>query len=317
MDFGVHLPLMQFGEEPLSLGRLQAAVDTARDCGFAAVSANDHFIFQTPWLDGPTALASMIERSGEMTLATTVALAVLRGPVPLAKALAAIDILSDGRLVAALGPGSSQRDYEALGVSFEERWKRFDEALAVLRALLKGEPFPEDARYYPVPSDIALAPEPRHDIPLWIGSWGSKAGLARVARASDGWLASAYNTTPEGFSAARALLARKLEERGRDADAFPNALATMWTWVSKGQAESDRVLADVLAPLLKRDPDELRGQVCVGSVEHCAELLSRYAEAGCRRVYLWPLGDERRQLELVANEVVPKVVSPGHPRATR
>src|SRR5213592_1664266 len=108
---------MQFGEEPLSLGRLVEAVDTARDCRFAAVSANDHFIFQTPWLDGPTALASMIERSGELTLATTVSLAVLRGPVPLAKALAAIDVLSGGRLVAALGPGSSQRDYDALGVS--------------------------------------------------------------------------------------------------------------------------------------------------------------------------------------------------------
>ena len=90
----------------------------------------------------------------------------------------------------------------------------------------------------------------------------------------------------------------------------------MWTWVSKDQAESDRVLAEVLAPLLKRDPDELRGQVCVGSVEHCAELLSRYAEAGCRRVYLWPLGDERRQLELVAGEMAPKVVSPSNPRAT-
>src|SRR3712207_7296942 len=46
-----------------------------------------------------------------------------------------------------------------------------------------------------------------------------------------------------------------------------------------------------------RDPDELRTQVCVGPPEHCAELLSRYAEAGCERVYLWPLGDERRQLD--------------------
>src|ERR671935_2819150 len=100
---------MRFGEEPLSLQRLQATVDAARDCGFAAVSANDHFVFQTPWLDGPTALASMIGRCGEMTLATTVALAVLRGPVPLAKALAAIDILCDGRLVAAVGPRPSQR----------------------------------------------------------------------------------------------------------------------------------------------------------------------------------------------------------------
>ena len=82
----------------------------------------------------------------------------------------------------------------------------------------------------------------------------------------------------------------------------------MWTWVSHDRAESDRMLTDVLAPILKRDPDELRAQVCIGSAEHCAQLLSRYADAGCQRVYLWPLGDERRQIELVATEVAPQVL---------
>jgi len=309
VDLGVHLPLIQFGEEPLSLGRLAMAVDAARDYGFAAISANDHFIFQTPWLDGPTALAAMIERSGEMALATTVALAVLRGPVPLAKSLAAIDLLSGGRLVAALGPGSSARDYDAVGVAFDERWARFDEALVVLRALLRREALPMDARYYLVPPDLELTPAPRRrgGVPLWVGSWGSKAGLARVARSGDGWLASAYNTTPERFSVARELLARALQDRGRGAQDFPNALATMWTWVSTDRAAGDRVLAGVLAPMLKRDPEELRGQVCIGPAEHCAELLSRYAEAGCQRVYLWPLGDEQRQLELVASKVAPMI----------
>jgi alkanesulfonate monooxygenase SsuD/methylene tetrahydromethanopterin reductase-like flavin-dependent oxidoreductase (luciferase family) len=295
VDLGVHLPLMPFGER-LSRERLAGAVDSARECGYAAVSANDHFVFQTPWLDGPTALASMIGRCGEMTLATTVALAVLRGPVPLAKALAAIDILCDGRLVAAVGPGSSKRDYDAVGIPFDERWKRFDAAIDALRALLDGESSP-----------VELAPRPRRSVPLWIGSWGSEAGLARVARAGDGWLASAYNTTPERFAAARADLAQALTRRGRDADGFPNALATMWTWVTDDRAEADRVLGDMLAPLLGRDPGELRAQVCVGPVDHCAQLLSRYARAGCQRVYLWPLGDETRQLERIASDVAPRI----------
>jgi alkanesulfonate monooxygenase SsuD/methylene tetrahydromethanopterin reductase-like flavin-dependent oxidoreductase (luciferase family) len=309
MDLGIHLPLMQFGSEGLSLGRLEQAVDAARECGFAAVSANDHFVFSTAWLDGPTALASVIERTADMTLATTVSLAVLRGPVPLAKTLAALDILSSGRLIAALGPGSSKRDYDALGVPFDERWKRFDEAISVLRALLEGESCPEHALFYRVPSDVELAPSPRQGrgIPLWIGSWGSKAGLRRVARAADGWLASAYNTTPDRFAEARDRLGRELVDRGRNAEDFPNALATMWTWVSGDRAEADRVLGEVLAPLLNRDRDELRGQLCVGSAEHCAALLSRYAEAGCQRVYLWPLGDERRQIELVASDVAPRI----------
>jgi alkanesulfonate monooxygenase SsuD/methylene tetrahydromethanopterin reductase-like flavin-dependent oxidoreductase (luciferase family) len=305
VDLGVHLPLMRFGDEPLSLRRLQATVDAARECGFAAVSANDHLVFQTPWLDGPTALSCMIERSGEMDLATTVSLAVVRGPVSVAKALTAIDVLSEGRLIAAVGPGSSERDYAVAGIPFQERWKRFDEALTVLRALLNGEAMPERPRYYDAPPDLELAPRPwREDgIPLWVGSWGSTAGLARVARSGDGWLASAYNTTPAGFAAARTALAAALADRGRDAVGFPNALATMWTWVSKDRAAGDRVLRDVLAPVLRRDPDELRAQVCVGTAEHCAELLSRYAEAGCDRVYLWPLGDEARQLELIMQAV--------------
>jgi alkanesulfonate monooxygenase SsuD/methylene tetrahydromethanopterin reductase-like flavin-dependent oxidoreductase (luciferase family) len=309
VELGVHLPLMPFGLEPLSLERLEATVDAARECGFAAVSSNDHLVFQTPWLDGLTTLASVIRRSGEMALATTIALASVRGPVPLAKTLAAIDVLSEGRLIAGVGPGSSERDYRILGIPFEERWKRFDEAVAVLRALLKGESMPERLSYYAVPPDVELAPGPHRPdgIPLWIGSWGSRAGLARVARAGDGWLASAYNTTPERFATARADLRTALEERGRDPDGFPNALATMWTWVSKDRAEGDRVFADVLAPILKRDPDELRAQVCVGPAGHCAELLSRYAESGCERVYLWPLGDEARQLELMADTVVPQL----------
>jgi alkanesulfonate monooxygenase SsuD/methylene tetrahydromethanopterin reductase-like flavin-dependent oxidoreductase (luciferase family) len=205
--------------------------------------------------------------------------------VPLAKALAAIDVLSDGRLVAALGPGSSERDYTLVGIPFEERWARFDEALLALRALL-GE----------------LEPGPYREagIPLWVGSWGSRAGLARVARAADGWLASAYNTSPERFARARTTLAELLEQSGREPVGFPNALATMWMWVTEDRAEADRVLADVLAPVLRRDPAELGKQLCVGPSGHCAELLARYAEAGCRRVYVWPLGEEARQLELIA-----------------
>jgi alkanesulfonate monooxygenase SsuD/methylene tetrahydromethanopterin reductase-like flavin-dependent oxidoreductase (luciferase family) len=299
VDLGVHLPLMRIGDEPLSLARLATTVDAARECGFAAISANDHLVFRTPWLDGPGALAAMVERSGRMALATTVALPVLRGPVALAKALTTLDLLSQGRVVAGVGPGSAERDYDAAGIPFAERWKRFDEALAALRELLAGRPW----------AGVGLAPGPHRPggIPLWIGSWGSPTGLARVARAGDGWLASAYNTTPERFAGARAALARALDARGREPAGFPSALATMWTWVTENRGEADRMLAEVLAPLLRRDPEVLRAQVCVGPAAHCAELLSRYAEDGCGRAYLWPLGDERRQLELVADAVAPQL----------
>ena len=313
MELGVHLPLIEFANEGQSLARQRATVDAARECGFAAVSANDHFLFSTPWLDGPTALAAVLERSGDMTLATTIALVALRGPVPLAKTLTALDVLSGGRLIAGIGPGSSKRDYDAIGMPFEERWKRFDEAVTILRTLVRRETRPRTTSFYALP-DVELTPSPRREggIPLWIGSWGSKAGLRRVARLSDGWLASAYNTTPERFASGSELLAAELRNHDRDADGFPNALVTMWTWVTEDRAERDRILGEVLAPLLNRDPEDLSQQVCVGSAEHCAGLLSRYAEAGCQRVYLWPLGDEPRQIELVAGEVAPRIESFGN-----
>jgi alkanesulfonate monooxygenase SsuD/methylene tetrahydromethanopterin reductase-like flavin-dependent oxidoreductase (luciferase family) len=284
---------MEFGDEGQSLARLTRVAETARDCGFAAVSANDHFLFQAPWLDGPTALAAVLDRSGTMDLATTVSLVSLRGPVPLAKTLAALDLLSEGRIVAGVGPGSSERDYEAVGVPYEERWQRFEESAATLRELLRdGSP---------------LSPAPRRQIPVWIASWGSEAGLRRVARLGDGWFASAYNTSPQDFEAARESLSEELRARGRDPDLFPNALVTMWTWITEDARDADRALREVLAPLLKRDPDLLRDQVCIGPAERCAELLSRYARAGCERVHLWPLGDEPRQLELAATAVLPAV----------
>ncbi len=142
---------------------------------------------------------------------------------------------------------------------------------------------------------------------MWIGSWGSRAGMRSVARAGDGWLASAYNTTPEAFTAVMEVLGGELESQQRPSGDFPNALVKMWAWITGSRSEADRVLSEIVAPLVRRDPAELRGRICVGSAGECAELLSRYARAGCQRVHFWPAGDERRQIELIAGEVRPQV----------
>ena len=146
MDAGIHLPLIDFGGGGFSYRRLAETVNAARECGFAAVSANDHFLFPVPWLDGLTALAAVAERSGGLTLMTTVALVTLRGAVPLAKALSALDVVSGGRVIAGLGPGSSRADYQAVGVSFEQRWQRFDTAVRLIKAMLQPGPAPGRCR---------------------------------------------------------------------------------------------------------------------------------------------------------------------------
>ena len=226
MDYGAHLPLIDLGTTR-SLATLRVYAAAAERLGFRYLCANDHLLFARPWLDGPTALAALIEASGEMPLVTTAGLPVLRGPVQLAKTLAAIDILSGGRLVAGVGPGSSAADFAAVGLGFQERWRRFDEAVQVLRALLHGDTAGFEGEFYTT-RDVVLEPRPaqRPAPPIWVASWGSPAGLRRVTRHGDGWLASAYNTTPELFREGLDRLGEELRRTGKAPESFPNAIAT-------------------------------------------------------------------------------------------
>jgi hypothetical protein len=100
-----------------SLDRLLEYARIAEGEDFRALSANDHLVFPRPWLDGPTALAAVLTRTERMSLATTVALPVVRGPVALAKSLATIDLLYGGRLVVgACGPRLGRKGIVRRGV---------------------------------------------------------------------------------------------------------------------------------------------------------------------------------------------------------
>lgn len=308
MEFGVHLPLISFAGEQRSLDDLLAFTDAARELGYTHLCTNDHLVFARPWLDGPTALAAVLPRSGSMMLATTVVAPALRGPVPTAKLLATLDVLSGGRLLVGAGPGSSARDYALIGVPFEERWKRLDECVQVLRACWAAADF--DGVFYSTGGAV-LEPRPAQQPgpPIWIGSWGSPAGLRRVVRLADGWLASGYNTTPDRFAADWRGMLASLEAAGRDAASFPNGIATMWMYVTDSRGEAERMLADVLAPMLNRPVEELRAQLPIGTPEECAMKLSAFAAAGAQRVFLWPLADERQQLEVFRARVMPLIES--------
>lgn len=309
MEYGAHLPLIDFDGGGRTLDDLREFTRAAHELDYKFLCANDHLVFQRPWLDGPTALAAVLPESGEMALATTVAIPIVRGPVTSAKTLAAIDILSGGRLIVGVGPGSSARDYELAQIPFEERWKRLEEVIPALRALWTDGAEPFDGKYYST-QGITLEPHPTQQPagpPIWVGSWGSVAGLRRVARLGDGWLASAYNTDPNIFAKAWSDLRGQLEDRGKDPDAFPNGIATMWTYVTESRSEADRILTEVVAPMLNRDPDQLRALLPIGPAEECAAKISAYARSGAQRIFLWPMADEPAQLELFMDRVAPLV----------
>jgi alkanesulfonate monooxygenase SsuD/methylene tetrahydromethanopterin reductase-like flavin-dependent oxidoreductase (luciferase family) len=307
--WGVHLPLIDFGDGPPSVGDLRDYVRVARELGYDTVGANDHLVWRRPWLDGLTALAAVAGAASGMTLATTVALPTVRHPVVLAKALATLGVLHDGPLLAGVGPGSSRADYDAVGIPFAQRWSRFDADVAVLRGLLHGAGTGsgEDARFGPLPD---RPPQ------IWVGSWGSPARLRAMVAVADGWLASGYNTTPQRYAECRGLLDAELVRAGRDPAAFPDMVATVWLHVTRDADAAASVLDHVLAPTLRRDPRDLAEHLPVGTPEHCVDVLGAYARAGVRRVLLWPVGDVVTQLRRFAEQVAPHVAAPQCARKT-
>ena len=191
-----------------------------------------------------------------------------------------------------MGPGSSRADYALAGVDFEERWPRFDQAVRSLRGHLGRD---DDG------TTQVLEPRPTRPggPPIWIGSWGSDAGLRRVARLGDGWLASAYNTTPEQVTTGREKLAAALATYDRAGERLDCVLATMWTHVTDDARERE----DTASPGWRRCSTDQRrsspGGCRSDTPEACAEILEEYAAAGVDLACIWPVVEPERQLERV------------------
>jgi alkanesulfonate monooxygenase SsuD/methylene tetrahydromethanopterin reductase-like flavin-dependent oxidoreductase (luciferase family) len=78
--------------------------------------------------------------------------------------------------------------------------------------------------------------------------------------------------------------------------------------VSEARGDAERMLGEVLAPMLNRPIEALRELALpIGSAEQCAERISAYRDAGAERIFVWPLADELDQLERFREDVVPLV----------
>src|ERR687895_706019 len=233
----------------------------AEALGYDSLSVNDHIVFHTSWLDAISTLSAVAASTIRILIGTSILNIVVRNPVVCAKALAAIDILSSGRLFAGVGPGSYRGDYDACGIDFSQRWPRFSEALEILVALLNNESSSSrhldyNGSYYTL-KDMSLTPKPvqKPHPPIYIGSWGSDAGLKRVAKYSNGWMASAYNITPTKFKekwnfllAYRKSLGKEEEEQGQQL--FDNSVMSMFGYIDDDKVKVRSVIKEILCPSL-------------------------------------------------------------------
>ena len=110
----------------------------------------------------------------------------VRHPVLVAKQATATAVLTGNRLVLGVGTSPWREDYEVLGVPWQRRGQRMDEALAIVRGLSAGGFFEFHGEVFDVPS-IKISPVPTQPVPVLIGGHG-EAALRRAAASGDGWL---------------------------------------------------------------------------------------------------------------------------------
>jgi alkanesulfonate monooxygenase SsuD/methylene tetrahydromethanopterin reductase-like flavin-dependent oxidoreductase (luciferase family) len=294
--------------EPTTNEQIISLAQYAEALGYDSLSVNDHIVFHTSWLDAISTLSAVAASTTSILIGTSILNIVIRNPVVCAKALTAIDILSSGRLFAGVGPGSHRGDYDACGIDFSERWPRFSEALEILVKLLSNSsnstnsgsrPFDYSGQYYTL-KDILLMPKPvqKPHPPIYVGSWGSDVGLKRLAKYSNGWMASAYNITPAKFKEKwNFLLAyRKSLGKGEEEEPFDNSVMSMFGYIDDNKDKVRKVVKEILSPALRRPAEDLERMLLFGSMDECIRKIRNLVDAGVKRVHFWPVLDYKSQI---------------------
>jgi alkanesulfonate monooxygenase SsuD/methylene tetrahydromethanopterin reductase-like flavin-dependent oxidoreductase (luciferase family) len=253
-----------------------AMARAAEEVGFDSVWVGDHLLYRGdgrpergPW-DAWALLAGLAGATERVAIGPLVACTAFRRPGVLARMAAAVDELSGGRLVVALGAGWNEPEFRAFGIPFDHRVARFAEAFEIVRRLLAGERVSFAGRYETV-SDAVLLPPPARRPPLMVGGTGPRL-LAATLPHVDAWNIwyEWYGNTPEGLAEAN----RKVDEAARSAGREPGAIVrSACTLVVLDRAAGERPLADGVPPL-------------EGSPERIAAGLRDLAEAGADEVIL-------------------------------
>jgi probable F420-dependent oxidoreductase len=239
MQFGIHLPHVGRKAAPDAIRR--AAVQ-AEELDFDDVWVSEHIIVPKDATYPPSAsfydpvltLTWAAAFTQRVRLGTSVLVLPMRHPLPLAKELATLQNLSQGRLLLGAGVGWMEAEFAALGAPFHERGRRMDEGIALMRAVWTEDPVSFPARWIPaVVQEMRMQPRPVAPIPIWIGG-SSEPALKRATRL-DGWHGS--RVTPD---AAPALV-------GRLRAARPDAAFTISLRMRWDGAQPDRMRADLAA----------------------------------------------------------------------
>lgn len=311
VSFGIHLPVRMLpgaGPNPPSAALLVDTVDAAKKSGFSSVWVTDHIVYMDPWLDCMMMLAAIAGQANNlgMTIATGVLGLPLRHPAAIAQTLATLDVLSGGNLIIGVGEGSTESDFLALGIPFQERRKMLEDGVPALRALLSGENVSHHGPYYDF-DKVTVAPRGLQQpcVPIWLSSWGSPVGMRRVARLGDGWVSSGWHSTPEEFHEALTTLHTALQHQGKDPDSFPNAVNTIFMYTDEDGDRARSVAVPIIEQTIRAEFETEGGHFMVGNYQECQEFLRRWMDAGAKEICLWPVTHAVDQVQKFGQYLLP------------
>ena len=288
----------------LDRSRIRRYLQRAEALGCEGAWVVEQVLGAVPSLEPVELLAWAAAVTERIRLGTAVLLTPLRSPVHLAKSLATVDQLSDGRLDVGIGLGGGPKTYPAYGITAARRVARFNEGLRLMRALWT-EPRVTFAGDFWQLENAAMEPKPRQrpHPPLWVGAHHPDA-LRRATGWAHGFMGAGSATTAV-FAHEVELLRGFLREAGRD-PATMDVGKRVYVAVDRDRDRAGRRLGEYFAAFYGRA--QLAAEVSVwGSVDQCVAGVRDVIAAGARLVMLNPVFDEVEQLETLAAEVVPRL----------
>jgi len=251
----------------------------------------------------PVALLNYVAAlTSKLRLGTSVLLPVIRNPVQLAKELATLDQLSQGRLIVGVGIGGAHVPEAVFGVSGERRARRFVETLNILRACWTQPKATVTGDFWKF-ENVALEPRPVQQPypPLWFGA-RTEIGIKRAVRHGDGWMGAGSSSSAD-FVQHMEWIHRFLDEMKRDPATFPIS-KRVYIAVDNDRDRAERRLREWFA--LRYKNADMGSRVSIwGSLAECTDKLSDLVRAGAQHLMLNPVFDEMEHLELLAREVGP------------
>jgi probable F420-dependent oxidoreductase len=269
----------------------------AEELGFTGLWTMDSVIGgatgHNPTLDGLHLLSYAAAVTEQIRLGIAVIVLPLRNPLLLARELASIDRLSDGRLTVGVGLGAGEEERAAsLGFPSGRPVRRLVENVGILRAAWTQPKAAHEGELYRF-ADVPVEPKPvqQPHPPIWIGARTERA-LRRAVRIGDAWIGSGSSSVDD-FVAQSATVREALAATGRRPATFPIA-KRVYIAVGDGTRLQGQLDAMYSWP-------GLGARVAVtGSADEINEQLARLREAGAEELLLHPLHDHFEQLEALA-----------------